>query len=278
MTHPRNSVSIKRFGLMLERLQKNLTRYAVHFPQRDAVSGEESYAKGYLKGYEEGLKEAWDELIALTLKGYTAREVQVLAKSNRSSIDSKVQAKKRRISGELGLDLAAKEEEAAASIPSRLAKGATYLIRDGGLDATFALFRSLTQKGANGFCILRTHPSTVRKKYGIDCLMIWLTKAEVSSSPDREGKFVGEFLSPTELPRLATLVKNFLTENKDTIVVLEGLEYLITQNDFKSVLRFLQSLKDQVTLAESVLLMPLDPSALDEKDFKLLEREISNQT
>ena len=242
------------------------------------MSEEESYAKGYLKGYEEGLKEAWDELIALTLKGYTAREIQVLAKSNKSSIESKVQAKKRRISGELGLDFTAKEEEATGSIPSRLSKGATYLIRDGGLDATFALFRSLIQKGAKGLCILRTHPSAIMKKYGIDCLMVWLTKAEVSSSPDREGKFAGEFLSPTELPRLATLIKNFLTENKDTVIFLEGLEYLITQNDFKSVLRFLQLLKDQVTLAESILLMPLDPSALDEKDFKLLERETSDQT
>jgi hypothetical protein len=33
-------------------------------------------------------------------------------------------------------------------------------------------------------------------------------------------------------------------------------------------------LKDQVTLAESILLMPIDPSALDEKDLKLLEIEI----
>jgi hypothetical protein len=242
------------------------------------VSEEESYAKGYLKGYEEGLREAWDELIALTLKGYTAREIQVLAKSNRTSIESKVQAKKRRISGELGLDLAAREEEAAASIPSKLSSGSTYLIKDGGLDNTLALFGQILQKGAKGLCILRTHPSAIKKKYGLDCAMVWLTKAEVSSSPDREGKFTGEFLSPTELPRLATLIKNFLTENRDGVIVLEGLEYLITQNDFKSVLRFLQLLKDQVTLAESIMLMPLDPSALDEKDFKLLEREVGGQT
>ncbi len=237
------------------------------------MSEEESYAKGYLKGYGEGLKEAWDELIALTLKGYTAREIQVLAKSNRTSIDSKVQAKRRRISGELGLDLI-EDADTASSIPSKLSSGGTYLIKDGGLDTIFGLFSKMLQKGARGLCILRTHPSMVRKKYGVDCEMVWLTKAEVASTPDREGKLAGEYLSPTELPRLSTLIKKFLTENKDTIVLLEGLEYLITQNDFKSVLKFLQMLKDQVTLAESILLMPIDPSALDEKDLKLLEIEI----
>lgn len=238
------------------------------------MSEEGSYAKGYLKGYEEGLKEAWEELIALTLKGYTAREIQVLAKTNRSSIESKVQMKKRRIAGELGLDLSEKAKDEASGLPTSVVPGGAYLITDGGLDATFGLFVNLLKRGAKGLCLLRTHPSTVARKYGVQCSMIWLTKAEVSTSPEREGKFAGDFVSPTELPRLASLVKNFLAENEATVVVLEGIEYLITQNDFKSVLKFLQLLRDQVTLAESVLLLPLDPSALDSKDMRLLEREI----
>jgi hypothetical protein len=254
------------------------------------------FAKGYLKGYEEGLKDAWEELISLTMKGYTSREIQILAKSRKSDIPQRIVLRKRRLAREMDIDLDAapkvhiKEEERTTAPPpdadsKPLSKarteetplayepGSTVIIRDKRLERPLAILMEETAKGRAGLCILRTPPEAVRKKHAIDCSMVWLTKTE---GVKEEGGDLGKkdaFVSPTDLPKLTTMIKSFSTENKGGVVVLEGLEYLVTQNDFKGVLKFLSTVRDQVYLAKAMLLLPIDPSIFEEKDLKALERE-----
>jgi hypothetical protein len=102
-----------------------------------------------------------------------------------------------------------------------------------------------------------------------------LTKLEGVRNGATSSKF--ESVSPTETPALTTLIKSFLSENKKGIVLLEGLEYLINQNDFKTVLKFLSGTKDQVFLAKGILLVPFDPVVLEPKDLKALERESDDE-
>ncbi len=259
------------------------------------MSEEESYAKGYMKGYEEGLKEAWEELISMTSKGYTSREIQILAKTRRSQLQDKVDLRQKRLTRELDLSeeriidvpapttskpLPQPPEEQKESVlelgeeppqPLKVVAGATYVIKDKRLDQPIAAMKAQLKKGASGLCIVRTPPDHLREKYGLDCRMVWLTKMEgvrnggTSSNP--------ECVSPTDTPTMTTLIKSFLSENKKAIVLLEGLEYLINQNDFKTVLKFLSGTKDQVFLAKGILLVPFDPVVLDPKDLKALERE-----
>jgi hypothetical protein len=112
----------------------------------------------------------------------------------------------------------------------------------------------------------------LRRRYNIECQMVWLTKTEGCRPEDAAGC---EFVSPTDLPRINTMIKSFLGENKGGHVLLEGMEYLITQNEFKNVLKFLQVIRDQVILAKGVMMVPLDPEALEERDLRALEREVS---
>ncbi|MDQ1372554.1 MAG: hypothetical protein QG582_1472, partial [Candidatus Thermoplasmatota archaeon] len=58
-------------------------------------------------------------------------------------------------------------------------------------------------------------------------------------------------------------------------VIIEGLEYMTTQNDFKSVLRFVQLINEQVVLDKGYLIIPVDEGTMDPKDFSLVEREMS---
>ena len=74
-------------------------------PSRDALSEDQDYYRGYVKGYEQGLNHAWDELIGLTTKGFSPREIQVMAKSKRQSIGESVKDLKRDIRDETGIDL-----------------------------------------------------------------------------------------------------------------------------------------------------------------------------
>jgi hypothetical protein len=262
------------------------------------MSEEESYAKGYMKGYEEGLKEAWEELISMTSKGYTSREIQILAKTRRSQLQDKVDLRQKRLTRELDLSekkiidvpvptvtkppQSTPEQKEPILIsgeespqPLKVLAGATYIIKDKRLDQPIAVMKAQLKKGVSGLCIVRTPPDHLREKYDLDCRMVWLTKLEGVRNGATSSKF--ESVSPTETPALTTLIKSFLSENKKGIVLLEGLEYLINQNDFKTVLKFLSGTKDQVFLAKGILLVPFDPVVLEPKDLKALERESDDE-
>jgi hypothetical protein len=238
-----------------------------------------AYAEGYVRGYEDGLREAWDEFISLTNKGYTSREIQILAKSQRATISEKVDRRKRKKMAEI--EFAEPIEEAPArpqvSVPPLSAPllnaqpGGMYLVKEGGLDGAMELMIK-SAASTKGLCILRTHPDTVRKRFSTDFQMVWLTKTE--SCPSDDSSLKCEFVSPTDLPRLNTMIKSFLAENRGGRVLLEGMEYLVTQNEFKNVLKFLQVIRDQVILAKGIMLIPLDVAVLEDRDLKALECEM----
>ncbi len=252
---------------------------------------EESYAKGYLKGYEEGLKDAWEDLIALTMKGYTSREIQILAKSRKSDIPQKVEMRKRRVARELDVDLdapsaeperrpepeaTAKKAAAAKATPDPVSyePGATIIVHDHRLDVPISVLKAQIGAGKQALCIVRTPPDTVRKKHGIDCQMVWLTRTmSVEPTGPETASDQNPYVSPTDLPKLTTIIKTFSTQNSGGAILLEGLEYLITMNDAKAVIRFLSGIRDQIYLSKAFLMLPIDPSVFDEKDLKALERE-----
>jgi hypothetical protein len=242
-----------------------------------------AYTEGYAKGYEEGLREAWEELISLTSKGYTSREIQILAKSQRTTITEKVDRRKRKMMAEIEFAEPIEEAPARGQTPAAMVApspqamievrpGGMYLLKEGGLEGALGLMTKTLSANAKGLCILRTHPDNVRNRFPLDHQMVWLTKTESCQVEEASGKC--EFVSPTDLPRLNTMIKSFLTENKGGTVLLEGMEYLITQNEFKNVLKFLQVIRDQVILAKGIMLIPLDPGVLEERDLKALEREM----
>jgi hypothetical protein len=56
-------------------------------------------------------------------------------------------------------------------------------------------------------------------------------------------------------------------------VLVEGVEYVITFNDFKKVLKSLDSLNETTWVTKSRLMIFVDPRAFDEKELALLERD-----
>ncbi|WP_019176842.1 isoleucine--tRNA ligase [Methanomassiliicoccus luminyensis] len=137
-----------------------------------------------------------------------------------------------------------------------------YLIKEERNDRSYALFVDALSKGMKGFCVTRDYPAKIRTKYNLgDTPMIWLSSV---------GK--GDSLPPKDLEKLNFALEQFVSK-EGGVVLLDGLEYLITNNNFLTVLRFVQSLKDQAAVNGSVLLMSLNPSTLDAHELNLLEKE-----
>jgi len=241
------------------------------------MSQEEDSARGFVKGYQEGLQDAWDEIVKLCTKGYTSREMQIMAKTKRSMLYQQVQRKVDEIERALGKKLSGPDlplpQPPAPPIPVQLLPGWSYVVKEDRPEKSFALFASLLSSGSRGLCISRTHPDTLKQKYNFEAESLWLTKTETAQS---SGTVKGtEYVSPNNLARLASSIREFLGKGENGAVIVEGLEYLNTQNDFKSVLKFIQLINEQVVLDKGFLLIPVDEGTMDQKDFSLIEREMS---
>jgi archaellum biogenesis ATPase FlaH len=81
-------------------------------------------------------------------------------------------------------------------------------------------------------------------------------------------------IRPKDLEKLSVALEQFLSQSGGGIVLLDGLEYLITNNNFITVLRLIQSLRDQVAINQSILLMAVNRSTLESHQLNLLEREV----
>jgi archaellum biogenesis ATPase FlaH len=57
-------------------------------------------------------------------------------------------------------------------------------------------------------------------------------------------------------------------------VLLDGIEYLVSNNSFEAVLKFVRRLLDLVSESHYVLLISLSSSTLKEQELKVLEREL----
>jgi hypothetical protein len=221
------------------------------------VSAREDFYRGYVKGYEEGLNKAWDELIGLTTKGFSSREIQVMAKSKRQSIGDSVRDVKTGIRDETGIDLLAR---AAPKVPRpEVEAGSAYLVESMYATKALTVVNQLTADGTKALCILRSFPGNFQDGLNDSVRAVWLTKQESG----RYGNF--EVISPLDMAGIASGTRSFMKEEEGRVVLLEGVEYLFVQNDGVGVLKFLQTLSDQAVTLKGIVLFSVYPPALDEK-------------
>ena len=151
----------------------------------------------------------------------------------------------------------------ASATPSSLRPGSVYLVEEAQPDEVYRRLGETLASGLRGFGISRMHPDKLRARLNDPNLpVLWL------SNVGKEGS-----VRPQDLERLSAAAEQFLRREKG-VILLDGLEYLLTNNNFLTVLRFLQSLRDRVALQEGVLLVSMNPSALEGPQRTLLEREV----
>ncbi|MCK4456402.1 MAG: isoleucine--tRNA ligase [Thermoplasmata archaeon] len=139
----------------------------------------------------------------------------------------------------------------------------TYLVKEERSDYTFRMLLKGIEKGKPGFCVTRIYPDKVREAHGLeDVPILWLSNVGKEDS-----------VRPKDLEKLSLSLEQFITK-KSGIVLLDGIEYLITNNNFITVLRLIQSLRDQIAINRSILLISVNPATLDEHQLNLLEREV----
>ena len=156
-----------------------------------------------------------------------------------------------------------REKEEKKRIPKKLKKGFTYIVKERRSNNSFKLFKKTLEDGFNGICVTRQYPDKVKEKYDLETVRIlWL------SNVDQESTF-----KPKNLEKLGLELELFLSE-KEGVILLDGFEYLISNNDFRTVFHLIQSIKDQVAISDSIMIISASPSTLEKQQMDLLEKEV----
>lgn len=146
----------------------------------------------------------------------------------------------------------------------KVERGIGYLVIEDNPTRSYTLFSDLIDYGYSGLCITRTFPGRVKSNYSFDDVSIlWLSRARDEDS-----------IVPSNLGAVLRSVKDFMEESDSSVILLDGLEYLIVHNDFQRVLKLVHIINEMAAINNSVVIMPLNPITLDEGKVALLKRDL----
>jgi len=124
------------------------------------------------------------------------------------------------------------------------------------------------EKRLEGLLITRNYPLEIRSEYSLARVpMIWLT----TNMNTKE-----KAINPSSITRLNMAVIEFMESAKRGLILMDCLEYLVTQNNFDTVLRLLQSWNDRLVGTKISILISLDPLTLTLQQLHLLKKEMQD--
>jgi CheY-like chemotaxis protein len=121
-------------------------------------------------------------------------------------------------------------------------------------------------EGSKGLVITSEEPHEIEKKYGLkNAEYIWLT-------PKSEKK---NEVHPQNLYKLGESISSFLDDNKDPVILICGIEYLIKQHDWEIMMRFLNKTSRRLIDKNSRLIISVNPAGIDDSILSSLQELIS---
>ena len=152
--------------------------------------------------------------------------------------------------------------------PVLLKEGSSYLFTEKGVTKAYDSFKKLLAEGRRGLVITRAHPNKVLQEHALDCPVMWIAKSTKAASGVLS-------LEPTRLMKIHGTISDFIKANVGAVVLLDGLEYLITENGFSPVMKAIQLTNEEIAMNGAFLLVPVDPRTLETQQLGYLEREFT---
>lgn len=178
-----------------------------------------------------------------------------------------------------------------------LTKGSSYLIKEQNAEIGFELFVSLVKGRCNeceymdsfpcesigcercrlpcpckvcnhsraqGLCFTMHSPQDIRLQYALQTTPIfWISNHGTHS------------ISPMSLEVIADIVVKFLKQSRNPVILLDGIEHLIFENGSAPVLRLLRDIQELIIIQRAILIVPVNPEAIEKKELALMERNMN---
>jgi hypothetical protein len=126
------------------------------------------------------------------------------------------------------------------------------------------LSRMMEEDAFRGLVITRMNPKRIRDDFTDVPEILWLTDKDSAT----------EKTIPPSLEMIIHTIQGFMQGEEPGMVVLDGIQYLISNTNFDAVLRFLRSLIDEISESSCILALSLSPETLLEQEVSILEREM----
>ncbi|GEM_PF-2933865 len=151
----------------------------------------------------------------------------------------------------------------------KLKEGYNYLILEDKGNHVFSIFTDFLEEGLPGLIVTTKIPNKVREKFNLtDVEIQWLTDHDSSEH---------DVLDPTRLEfDLTRSIANFANDFERGVLLLDGLEYLIVENGFENVSKFLKKSTDTCSVNSTTYLVHLDPSSLSEAELSIISKEFDH--
>lgn len=138
-----------------------------------------------------------------------------------------------------------------------------YLIKDDEENNAHELFISTLNRGFAGLGISRDDPRELKKKYNLEkTSFIWLTKTKIEKIP-----------CETDIENIFNLISEFVKKSEKSVILIDRLDYILTENEFEDVIKKIHALKDLVSSHECIVILSLNPELIEEPRLKAIEAE-----
>ncbi|MFO7791603.1 MAG: DUF835 domain-containing protein [Candidatus Saliniplasma sp.] len=151
----------------------------------------------------------------------------------------------------------------------QLKEGYNYLLMDEDSDNTYSIYDDFIKEGLDGLIITTDIPSKVEEKYGVYNQEIqWITESASENY---------EVLDPKRMDfEITKTVSNFAKEHDRAVLLLEGIEYLVVENEFVEVSKFIKKVTDITSMNATTLLVHVNPEAFETYQINTLKKNFDN--
>lgn len=139
-----------------------------------------------------------------------------------------------------------------------------YIIDERGSEESFKAFIELVGEGYKGLVISRINPQHLRRQYNMENVeMRWLSAIE-----DRN------VIGPTDIEGIHDIIEEFVMRNEKSVVLLDGLQYLVVNVSLEQVTLMLEYIKDRISTLNSIFIAPVNLNAFDREQRETLTSEV----
>jgi two-component system cell cycle response regulator len=169
-----------------------------------------------------------------------------------------------KVGGEGTSELTGMETAKVSEKKYHLKPGFAYLIKEAKPQKSYEIFVDQVTHSIQGLCVTRQHPSVIRKNWGLEKTpIIWLS--------NQIGK---AYINPSNIGILSDTIIRFVEKSGESVVMIDGVEFLILNNDFEKVMKMINHISEAVMEHRSMLLVTVDPRTLSTRELALLERNM----
>ena len=146
----------------------------------------------------------------------------------------------------------------------KLQFGQSYLISEATSETALEIFAGMLRAGHPGLFICRTSDSEIKNSFTD------VTPTIVKLSKEKDKKHLTCF----NFEELLLTIKDYVSKEKQSIVLLDRIEYLIINSSFESVIKNIYLLNDIIGKHNCILLLRISPSLLDKTQMVILKEEL----